>query len=499
MTARISVAPPYDRLATILQGFAVAILVIVPCLWLPRIPSADYPSHLYNTWLKHQIQNGPVAGVEVVPTWTNVLADWLLEFTADRSGMVTAEFLVPMIAVTVFFWGAFFWIGRASGKAPWELTPILAAISYGVVFHLGFLNYYLSAGLCLWVLGLAWRPQPRHLMAALGLVGLALLAHPLPVLWTACILLYVGAERITPRDLRGWLPLAAIVLLGVAHGVLESTFDMRPVWEVEPIGSILLGMVGTEQLWVFGPKYFALAVAVALWGAVLIWHRIDANQLHHTSIWDDPRFHLWIIHGAAFVLMPASVQLPLYKHLIGYIPERLSLFGALTLCLMLAGAASVKRTLILTLPVAAVFFSFLYVDGLAYNGVSAQVEELVRPLPEGQRVVGPVYDEGARIPALIHVADRACVGRCWSFADYEPATGQFRIQATAENPVVAWEMADVQKMERGEFVVRPMDEPVYSVCACSESGSELCLRRLTAGTKTCATTLSITPRWWRKR
>ena len=43
---------------------AISALVIVPCLWQPRIEAGDLPSHVYNAWLGHLITTGrlPASG-----------------------------------------------------------------------------------------------------------------------------------------------------------------------------------------------------------------------------------------------------------------------------------------------------------------------------------------------------------------------------------------------------------------------------------------------------
>src|SRR5690348_14218800 len=58
---------------------AISLILLTPCFWQQRIQAGDLASHLYNAWLAGQIHLGAVRGLSVVPTWTNVLSDWLLE------------------------------------------------------------------------------------------------------------------------------------------------------------------------------------------------------------------------------------------------------------------------------------------------------------------------------------------------------------------------------------------------------------------------------------
>jgi len=61
------------------------------------------------------------------------------------------------------------------------------------------------------------------------------------------------------------------------------------------------------------------------------------------------------------------------------------------------------------------------------------------------------------------VIDRACIGHCYSYANYEPSIAQFRIRATAENPYVAYTYEDSWLMHVGAYVVKDRDLPLYQV------------------------------------
>ena len=76
--------------------------------------------------------------------------------------------------------------------------------------------------------------------------------------------------------------------------------------------------------------------------------------------------------------------------------------------------------------------------------------------------------------------DRICVGRCYSYANYEPSTDQFRIRATAPNGIVAPLYMESMSMQTGGYVVREGDVPLYQV-GLDEAGS-LTIRALPAGT-----------------
>src|SRR5688572_18008991 len=88
----------HRELATLL---GISVLLIVPCLWQPRIQAGDLSSHLYNAWLASEIRHGHIDGFEIVPVWTNVLTDWILMAAVPSVGAVWAGRLVAVPAVLI--------------------------------------------------------------------------------------------------------------------------------------------------------------------------------------------------------------------------------------------------------------------------------------------------------------------------------------------------------------------------------------------------------------
>ena len=72
--------------------------------------------------------------------------------------------------------------------------------------------------------------------------------------------------------------------------------------------------------------------------------------------------------------------------------------------------------------------------------------------------------------------------RCFSYGNYEPSTGLFRVRATSGNPYVLTSYDDAVDVENGEYTVQAEDLPVYQIYQCSLSGDQtLCIRPLKAG------------------
>src|SRR5215467_14556990 len=154
--------------------FFLSALLLIPCFWRSRIQAGDLGSHVYNTWLAQLIERRPdsVPGLLLVRQWNNVLFDVVLLRCASIMGFAPAEKFVVSLAVFTFFWGAFSLLAQFSSGLPWRVTPLLAILTYGYVFHMGFMNYYISLGLAFFVVALVWRGGVGNWCVAAPLAGL---------------------------------------------------------------------------------------------------------------------------------------------------------------------------------------------------------------------------------------------------------------------------------------------------------------------------------------
>ena len=473
---------------TLAIGAAVALLI--PCFWQAHLQAGDLSSHLYNAWLAGQIEAGKTEGLRLIPGGTNVLSDWALQWLIYHSGPVWAERCVVSIAVLIFFSGAFWLIYQINGRRPWLLAPSLGMLTYGLIFHLGFLNYYLATGLGLWILALGWRPTPRRLLLMAPLAALALLAHAMPLAWAVALLLYIWIWRTMRPERRLLLPAVALAALILVQVSVIRLFPTR--WLPGDVLSLpgIAGLSGVEQVWLYGPQYLIVAAAL-----LLIWGLLFLERLDEGAFLADPVAQLWMLHLAAFVLLPSAIQFPQYQHALAYIPQRISLLSAIMFCALVGRSRYGKRITQLSALVALTFFTCLYIDSAALNRAEDEITALVGNLPPGQRVVSAVTDSGTRLNAMEHVADRACIGHCFSYGNYEPATAQFRVRVLSNLAPVAPDMEIVKEIEEGRHVVTPREAPLYSVCACPEGKERFCIRELHAGQTTCAFSLPVTPRF----
>jgi hypothetical protein len=456
---------------------AVSALILVPCFWHREIVSSDLGSHLYNAWLAQLIRHGEAPGLWLSAQRTNVLFDLLLSWLGAAFGLHAAEKIAVSIAVLVFFWGSFALVSAATRRAPWFLAPAIALVSYGWTFHLGFFNYYLSLGLAFFGLAILWRGSKRQWICALAVAALSLSAHPLGLVWLLTAGAYVViAERLPGRVYQLALFAAAAGLLVEFHRYLWRHYS------VYPGAAPAAAYNGADQLLLFGPRYqipeFALlALAVVALAVDIARRRHEPGFLKYYAL----PLQLYVLVELGVWLLPGGIHFPPPTAALALLTERLTSVSATLLCCLLGAMEPRRWHLYATAAIALLFFAFLYQDTARVDRMEQQVVQLVSQLPANQRVMATIEKpEDSRV-LLQHIVDRACIARCFSYGNYEPSTGLFRVRARPGNPYVMSSYDDAVDMEDGDYTVEPEDLPAYQIFQCSPSGSDLCIRPLAAG------------------
>ncbi len=461
----------------------VSILVLIPCFWQTRIQAGDLSSHLYNAWLVQLIERGQAPGLTLARQTNNVLFDLMLSGLLPVFGAVNTERIAVSAAVLVFFWGAFSFVwsfSRRSGQVPWHLALCVAMLAYGWVYHMGLFNFYMSLGLCLGGLALATRRKLLCVAGALPLFGMAYLAHALPVAWAGGALVYYWAARALRPRYRVMLCGACLASLGVLATILCTRFGGR--WSEGQA----VAMTGAEQLWVFGLHYVPLIVALlAIW---VLWFQRLLDTLGTERLILDIRFQICLLCAAGAIIIPGAVMLPGMRHTLGLIGERMSLATAVVFCSLAASIRPSRGEIAALSVIAMLFFAAVFADEHALNRIETRMSSVVAQIPAGQRVVSALADPNSRVNSMAHVIDRVCMERCFSYANYEPSTAQFRVRANAPNPIVAWQYSQSYGMQVSGYVVEKSDLPLYRIDLCNLSGDELCIAPLEAGVK-------LKPRW----
>jgi hypothetical protein len=454
----------------------ISAAMLIPCFWHQRIVASDLGSHLYNAWLAQLIRHDQVTDMHLAYQWTNVLFDYMLSAAGAFVSLHTAERIVVPICVLIFFWGAFAMICAAAKSAPWFLVPFLALATYGWTFHLGLFNYYLSLGFAFFGIAIFWCGKGWERLLPLVLVPFIVLSHPLGLLWLIAACTYVGiAEKLPIPGQLALFFVAAACVYGMRLYILHH-FGVQA-----SLGSIAT-YNGADQVVLFGLRYNLLKMAViaATFGMLAV--DIFRRALRHGSwkLFLIP-LQLYVMIEFALQMLPSGVTISPDLAAVAILTERLTSVSAVLALCVLAVMLPSRWHLVVTAAIAGVFFVFVYQDTGIANRMEAQAEKLVRTLPPNSRVLATIFSLPDSRVLLQHMIDRACIGYCFSYGNYEPGTGLFRVRADEGGPYNMGDYGMAVDMEEGHYIVQPQDLPAYQVYQCTTSGTELCLAPLNAG------------------
>jgi hypothetical protein len=458
---------------------AISALGLVPCYWHRRIEASDLGSHVYNAWLAQLIRHGQAPGLWIAHQWTNVLFDLLLSFFGTVFGLGTrfhiAEKISVSFCVLIFFWGTFALVSAATRRAPWFLTPVIALVTYGYTFRMGFFNYYLAIGLSFFALAIFWRGRGWERLIALAIAPPVLLAHVVGFIWLIGAAIYVGLAKML-RWRRQFL-----LLVPAAGALFAAHYYFWRHFVVEAAPESPLWYSGADQLMLFGDRYWICVGALIAF--VVISLAIDLGRR-----WREPGFgpdfsvplQLYVIALLAVPLLPRGIDFP-HRVPIALLTDRLTSVSVVLICCLLGAMRPSRWHLAASAAIAIVFFAFVYQDTATVNRMEAQAERLVRTLPRNSRVMATIDPPDESRILIQHIIDRACIGHCFSYGNYEPSTGVFRVRSTSGNPYVLNDYHRAIDMEDGDYSVERQDLPVYQVFQCDATGTQLCIRPLAAG------------------
>ena len=173
---------------------------------------------------------------------------------------------------------------------------------------------------------------------------------------------------------------------------------------------------------------------------------------------------LWVLLLLSAALLPGTIWLPQYIAPLSSISSGVtSVTDIVGLCVL--GSVRPRKWILAGLTIcAAFFFAFQYQGTGRLNTMERQTETLVAGLPFSYRVsytlnLGEDYRINFR-----HLVERACIGKCFVYSNYEPATGQFRIRLLPAGSRLASSAPGLTAgMELGEYLVRTSDLPMAHV------------------------------------
>jgi hypothetical protein len=454
----------------------VSALMVIPCFWHEFLVCVDLGSHTYSSWMANLIAAGKAPALYVATQKTNVLFDWILGATCSYFGYNFGEKMAAAIAVLILFWGSFAFLTSLAGRIRWDIAFPLAMFSYGWTFQTGLFNYYLSIGLALAALAALWTREMRGIATSVVLLPLIMLAHPLGLI----VFIGFGVFDFVSRKFATQGIITATVISTVATIAVRKymtahylvAFSNKPFWITS----------GADQFVLYGPIYFAIALVVLLIFLTLGLEAIDRRY----PLPDTLRAKL-IFVGALYFLV---------KLVIWLLPDEVTWSSTTAMASLLVNRATLLAGILLIavmalLPVnqwrtrawavlAICFFAALYFSTDRLNRLQKSAFETVRALPAGTRFAA--YGNWQPLLAVNnpHLAERACVQHCFVISNYEIASNQFRVRARYPNPFVITSLAEIDRMQAGQYLVRAEDLPLYSLHPCP-TGAQVCVGRLFAG------------------
>jgi hypothetical protein len=285
--------------------------------------------------------------------------------------------------------------------------------------------------------------------------------------------------------LRIVLPVAAVAALAGLHFYIAHHASFRSSWKQD--GFYLRN--GSDQLIFYGHRYVMLAYAAVAWGILCFIvdrfsraqsdaaRRVSRRQLLRMTL------ELYAVALCVTALMPENLHTTFYASWIGLLVSRLTLISAiLGLAVLNSGRG---RTWFVAgfVACAAVFFVFLFQDTGNLNRLEKNAERVVATLPIGTRIV-PVVNapSGWRASFIFHEVERACIGRCFSYSNYEPSSLEFRLRVAHGSSIVTSSADVVESVATGDYVVRDSDPPLTAIYQCDDDDfTKLCATRLRPG------------------
>jgi hypothetical protein len=459
-----------------LHILAVSAAVLVPCFWHRHIEAGDLASHTYNAWLAELIGHGQAPGLWLARQWNNILFDATLSFLGNLFGLRAAEKIAVASAVLLFVWGAFALVSAAARRPSWFVLPCLAIFAYGWTFEMGFLNFYIALGFSFFGLALLWQGQGWERALVFVLVPLTWLAHPLGTALLLAVGGYLAISRIVKLRFQPYMAAGGALLLLVLRFYITAHYAVR--WSLTPT----IFFNGADQLLLYGSRYWIpLFLLVGLFAAFLLADFVGRQGKPGSLASYALPLQLYGLSLVAAWSLPSGIRLPQYPAPLNLLTERITSICAVFACCLLGVMKPRKWHLLGLSAVAATFFLFLYQDTGKVDGMETAVEHYVSTLPPGQRVASTVWTFfGSRV-FIMHIVDRASIGHAFSYNNYEPSTGQFRVRAAPGNPFVVADFATSDALQTGRYIVRPQDLPMEQIYQCDLSMTRLCIRPLTAG------------------
>ena len=474
------------------------VIVVLPCFLQPHIATGDFCSHIYAAWIGNQARAGHIEGIALVHQRTNIFFDNLLMFLLRHMNAVAAEHISLATLALVFFWGCFCFSRAIAGRAAWALAPIIFMMTYGIIFEVGFDNFLLGTGICLFGLAALWRPNPWKMVCGAALLWIASYAHPMPMVWAAAILAF---RHLFVRITFPWR-MAMLVISAISLKVLALVLRRHAHAEFAPVPWIRIA--GAGELARHGPLDAVAAVAV-LAVAIGVFIKV-ARTRGWRALLGEEAIALYLLGTVGVAVLPAAFH---FEHLVGggFLAERYGFFATILLGATMSAFDISHRQTWIMVAAAALSFILLLQDAHEVTRIDAAVRAALQGVPRGSRVVGNLpqrvppleghlvksIDEHPFVAGIYynifpgaslsteHFVDRACIDWCYSFANYELSSSEFQVKALPGSRIALWDWRDSIAAQGGSYIVRAADAPLYKIGPCLAGSDSYCARSVPVG------------------
>jgi hypothetical protein len=294
------------------------------------------------------------------------------------------------------------------------------------------------------------------------------------------MLAYVKVREKLPGWWKLTLPLAAAAGFYAVFWYASHRPGLSADWDR---GSFYL-YNGADQLALYGKRYVWLAVVAFCFGVVCVAVDPFAGK-GERRLWKPFAlpFEWYAVAFCATTLVPENLRPSPDAGWIGLLGSRLTTVSAIFgLCFL--GLLKPRKWQFAGFGLCAlVFFTFLYQDTGWLNRLEANGEKIVGDLKPGARVIVTLdAPPDSRIQFVHHAVERACIGHCFSYANYEPSSKEFRVRVREGSPVVTSFTDTAEDMASGEYEVDKTDLPMKQIYQCDANDlTKLCMRDLKAG------------------
>ena len=416
--------------------FGLALVALLPIWSATYLPTSDGPSHVYNSWLLHELvrgSHGPVAEWYAVdwrphPNWIGHVVLALLMTVVPP---VVAEKLLVSGIILLFLFAMWRYAGAADEGG--RMFAFLAfPFAYNLMLQMGFYNFCISAALYFLLLAVWWarrdRPDVRTILIIAALLLLCYFSHPMSTILAigSIGVLWLGtlpgrALTVHARHLIALLPvLPLLAWFFSVQGATLAPAKVSAFGRFSYIRSMWVLLTFDELQAKLGSALFFVISAL-----------IVITLIRKRWRWSEGDAFLLV----TFALVAVYARTPAASSGGTMVMERMALFVVLSPLVWIA--PRLPRRFEIAVVILFSIVSLLYTGYLArrYRGLSRRVTELVRSadaIGEGTTFVPLVRDvhvHGAYVPVLMHAIDYAAVEKhAVSIANYEAAAGYFPIR-----------------------------------------------------------------------